>query len=88
MSATGKDTIKSAVKRYIHEGCEDCVIVLIDRAVPSGMRELPLAHVKVLGDYLVIGDVLIPMHRVVEIRKGGKTIWRRKGSVYRSSFGG
>ncbi|GEM_PF-1331093 len=88
MDATGKDTIKSAVKRYIYEGCENCVVVVLDRALPSGMREIPLALVKVFGDYLVIGEVLIPMHRVVEIRKGGKTVWRRRGSVYRSSSGG
>lgn len=87
MGDTGKDTIKSAVKRYIYEGCRDCVIVVLDRASPSGMREIPLALVKVLGDYLVIGEVLIPMHRVMEIRKGGKTVWRRRGSVCRSSSG-
>ncbi len=87
MGTTGKDTIKSAVKRYIYEGCGDCVIVVLDRASPSGMREIPLALVKVLGDYLVIGEVLIPMHRIVEIRKGGKTVWRRRGGVYRSFSG-
>ncbi len=87
MGATGKNTIRSVVKRYIYEGCQDCVVVVLDRASPSGVREIPLALVKVLGDYLVIGEVLIPMHRVVEIRKGGKTVWRRKGSVYRNSSG-
>ncbi len=88
MGVTGKDTIRSAVKRYIYEGCEDCVVVVLDRVSPSGLREIPLAIVKVLGDYLVIGEVLIPMHRVVEIRRGGKTVWRRKGSAYRSSSEG
>lgn len=87
MGVTGRDTIRSAVKRYIYEGCKDCVVVVLDRASPSGVREIPLALIKVHGNYLVIGEVLIPMHRVVEIRKGGITVWRRKGSVYRSSSG-
>ena len=86
VGATGKDTIKSAVKRYVYEGCRDCVVVVMDRASPTGLREIPLSMVKVLGNYLVIGETVIPMHRVVEIRKGGKTVWRRKGSVSRNSF--
>ncbi len=53
-------------------------VVVIDRGVSRGLRTISLGEgVNILKDRLVIGDTVIPMHRIVEIRKGDEVIWRR-----------
>ena len=34
-------------------------------------------EVKVLRDRIVVGEKIIPLHRVLEIRRGGEVVWRR-----------
>jgi len=61
---------KSELKRY--------AVIILDRSNASGTREIRLNdYVKILRDRLIVGDSVIPMHRVIEIRKEGETLWRR-----------
>jgi uncharacterized protein (UPF0248 family) len=60
-------------------------VVVIDRGVSQGFRTVNLGEdVVILRDRLLIGDTVIPLHRVVEIRKGGVVVWRRNASAGKS----
>ena len=59
-------------------------VIVIDRLRPGGLREVRLSEsVKVLKDRLIIGETTIPIHRIVEIRKDGESIWVRKSASAR-----
>ncbi len=54
-------------------------VIYVDRMMPSGLGSLNLGqNAKVLSDRILIDDRVIPLHRVVEVRKGGEVIWKRK----------
>lgn len=53
-------------------------VVVIDRLSSNGLREYPLGDaVKILSDRLIVGDAIIPFHRVVAILRDGEVIWSR-----------
>jgi len=53
-------------------------VIIRDRKKAGGYSEIMLSdNVQILRDRLIVGEKIIPIHRVVEIRKGGKSIWRR-----------
>jgi uncharacterized protein (UPF0248 family) len=60
-------------------------VVVIDRGVSQGFRTINLGEgVTILKDRLVIGETVIPLHRVVEIRKEGVVVWRRNALAGKS----
>ncbi len=57
-------------------------VVILDRGETSGTKVIRLGgNVKILRDRLIVGESTIPMHRVIEIRKDGETLWRRNASL-------
>ncbi len=54
-------------------------VVYIDRAKNSGLSSVSGEEIEDVGHkfLFLIGDVMIPMHRIVEIKYSGKTIWSK-----------
>ncbi len=70
------------IKKIIHttpaEELEDYVIVVLDRKTVSSLKEIKASEItKLMKDRLILGDAVIPLHRVVEIRRRGEVLWRR-----------
>jgi len=55
-------------------------IVIIDRVSPSGLKEIVLGeNVVIKKDRLIInGETVIPIHRVIAVKKSGEVIWSRR----------
>ena len=61
-------------------------VVIVDRTSTGGERVVRLgAGVILMKDRLVLSDVQIPLHRLVEIRVGGERVWRREKAVRKRS---
>ena len=57
-------------------------VLILDRGENSGTKRIRLGgDVKILRDRLIVGESVIPMHRVIEISKDGETLWRRNASL-------
>ncbi len=59
-------------------------LVVVDRSAPEGLGTVKLPGDAVLmKDRVVLpdSDTQIPLHRVVEVRVGGETVWRRSRSA-------
>ncbi len=54
-------------------------IVYVDRAIPSGVSVMRGEEVEDIGHKFLFlkGDIMIPMHRIIEIRYEGKVFWKR-----------
>lgn len=70
------------IKKIIHtvpaEELGDYTIVVLDRKASNSLKEIKVSEVtKLMKDRLVLGDTIIPLHRIVEIRKLGEVLWRR-----------
>lgn len=70
------------IKKIIHttpaEELGDYVIVVLDRKTVNSLKEVKASEItKLMKDRLVLGDAVIPLHRVVEIRRRGEVLWRR-----------
>lgn len=64
------------------EELKEYVVVVIDRGKDTGLSEIRLGEdVIILRDRLIVGSKTIPIHRVVEIRRGDEVIWRRSASA-------
>jgi len=78
-----KGTVREVLNRIMYTASEEekpeYRIVIIDRSSPSGLREIEFSRVtRVTSRYLYLGEsVVIPLHRVVEIKHLGKTVWCR-----------
>jgi uncharacterized protein (UPF0248 family) len=80
-----RNDIREALNKIIYLGLAgDHVVVYIDRP-PGGqprLSELPVSRIRRVTSWAMIlndGDTLIPLHRVVEIkRKDGHIVWRRR----------
>ena len=55
-------------------------VIIVDRISPSGLKEINLGDDVVIGkDRLIIGgEAVIPIHRIVAIKKDGEVIWSRR----------
>ncbi|MEM2021970.1 MAG: RNA repair domain-containing protein [Zestosphaera sp.] len=72
------ELIKKLMYTVSHEELNRYSIVIVDRRVGGGLREVSLAGVsKLMRDRVVIEDTVIPLHRVVEIKRGDEVLWRR-----------
>ncbi len=77
------DTIRGVLSRLYwtldDAGLRKYAVVVVDRVTPSGTRVVRLSkHITLLKDRLIIGDTVIPLHRVIEVRRDdGVVIWRR-----------
>jgi len=72
--------IKDAINRvlYSDKKKEDVFLVIRDRV--KGVAEIPFSQIERVDNYyiyLIDGETVIPIHRVIEIREKGKTLWRR-----------
>lgn len=59
-------------------------LVVVDRFAVGGMRTVRLSNDAILAEDRIIlldADAQIPIHRVIEIRAGGETLWRKGQSV-------
>jgi uncharacterized protein (UPF0248 family) len=70
------------IKKIIHttpaEELGDYVIVVLDRKTVNSLKEVKASEItKLMKDRLVLGDTVIPLHRVAEIRRRGEVLWRR-----------
>lgn len=70
------------IKKIIHtvpaEELGSYVMVVLDRKASNSLKEIRLSEVtKLMKDRVVLGDTIIPLHRIVEIRKSGEVLWRR-----------
>ncbi len=60
------------------EELKEYVVVVIDRGRDTGLSEIRLGEgVTILRDRLIVGSKTIPIHRVVEIRRGDQVVWKR-----------
>lgn len=72
------ELIKKIVNTVPPERLGEYVMVVLDRRVGSGLREVRLSEVvRLMRDRVILGDAVIPLHRVVEIRRSGEVLWRR-----------
>jgi len=54
-------------------------LLVLDRSSTSGVRCLQLSSEAVLlKDRVVVGCSQIPLHRILEVRVGGRCVWRRE----------
>ncbi len=53
-------------------------IVFISRGAENCLEIVKASEVMFSGDRLNLGDRVIPLHRIVEIRRNGQVIWRRR----------
>ena len=55
-------------------------IVFISRGVEGNLEMIRASEARFSRDRLELGDRVIPLHRIVEVRKNGQVIWRRRSS--------
>ena len=78
---------KSLIRELINKGLwsnEKSLyeIVIVHRGVKGNRISLRLDEINGVRDgYIIVGDTLIPLHRVVEIRYKGKVLLKRKHSI-------
>ncbi len=58
---------------------EKCFIVILHRGAPKNRKVLAVKDIdEIKAGYLFVGDLQIPIHRIIEIICNGKTLWKRK----------
>ena len=78
---------KSLIRELINKGLwsnEKSLyeIVIVHRGVKGNRISLRLDEINGMRNgYIIIGDTLIPLHRIVEIRYKGKVLLRRKHGI-------
>ena len=57
----------------------DVEVVYVDRVAGKGYSSLSGEEIEDVGHKFIflIGDVMIPMHRVVEVKYKGRTVWSK-----------
>ncbi len=71
--------IRDEINRVLWSGSlEGYTLVIWDRF--KGLTEIPFTSIsRVDRNYVYLkDDTVIPIHRVMEIKKNGRTIWRRR----------
>ncbi len=66
--------------KWSKEDLRRFAIVVVDRVSPTGLKEIPLSNnVAIKKDRLIINEkVIIPIHRVVAVKRDGEVVWSRK----------
>ncbi len=66
--------------KWSKEDLRRFTIVVVDRVSPTGLKEIPLSNnVAIKKDRLIINEkVIIPIHRVVAVKRDGEVVWSRK----------
>ncbi|MCD6340652.1 MAG: DUF504 domain-containing protein [Desulfurococcales archaeon] len=66
--------------KWSKEDLRRYAIVVVDRVSPTGLKEIPLSNnVAIKKDRLIINEkVVIPIHRVVAVKRDGEVVWSRK----------
>jgi len=58
---------------------DQCFIVIIHRGAPNDRKIIPFTIInEIKAGYIFVGEVQIPIHRIIEIVCNSKIIWRRK----------
>jgi uncharacterized protein (UPF0248 family) len=63
-------------------GIEGCEVIIRHRGAPGDVKAVECCHIRdVKKTYFTYGsgerETRIPNHRIIEIREGGKSLWRR-----------
>ena len=79
-----RETIERTLKKLwwvSGRSLEDVTIDIIDRSGgQSNVNEVKLSKdTEILKDRIIIGEKVIPHHRIVAIKYRGKVVWKRKG---------
>jgi uncharacterized protein (UPF0248 family) len=45
------------------------------------LKEIGFSEIALLGDFFRVGETLIPMHRIREIRWKGEVVWDRRADI-------
>ncbi|WP_256445542.1 RNA repair domain-containing protein [Acidianus sp. HS-5] len=72
-----KDAINMVLWKY-RDKISEFTLVISDRFLVNA--EIPFTGIERVDNYYIYltdGETVIPIHRVLEIRRNGKTIWRR-----------
>ncbi len=83
------DTIRGVLSKLFWTLSDDelrrYAVVIVDRGVPTGIRVIRLSRsITLLKDRLIMGDTVIPLHRVIEVRRDdGVAVWRRGSALAR-----
>ncbi|MCY0884170.1 MAG: RNA repair domain-containing protein [Acidianus infernus] len=73
-----KDVINMVLWKY-KDKVSEFTLVISDRFLVNA--EIPFDKIERVDNYYIYltdGETVIPIHRVLEIRRNGKTIWSRK----------
>jgi hypothetical protein len=76
--------IKDAINRVLWSEKEKSKFVLVIRDRAKGNSEIPFERIeRVDNTYIYLRDTedVIPLHRVIEIRKEGKLYWSRYAHI-------
>lgn len=55
---------------------EELTVHYLDR-IQNKLIEIDYKDLKIKGDFIILEDTQIPLHRIKEIRKKGEIVWRR-----------
>ncbi|QIW23554.1 DUF504 domain-containing protein [Sulfolobus sp. S-194] len=72
--------IKDAINKIFYTRKDVSEIYLIIRDRVKGISEIPFSNIERIDNYYVYlndSETVIPLHRVIEIREKGKTLWKR-----------
>ena len=76
--------IKDAINRVLWSEKEESKFILVIRDRAKGSSEIPFERIeRVDNTYIYLRDTedVIPLHRVIEIRKEGKLYWSRYAHI-------
>ncbi|MDT7862718.1 MAG: RNA repair domain-containing protein [Saccharolobus sp.] len=74
-----KDAINMVLWKY-KDNISEFKLIIYDRYV--SIAEIPFEQIERVDNYYIYlkdGETVIPIHRVIEIKRGEYAIWRRKG---------
>ncbi len=72
-------SIKDFLNKIIwdsREKPEEYIVVYFDRIEKKNI-EVKFNDLMLSGDFLIVDEASIPLHRVREVRKKGKVVWKR-----------
>lgn len=55
---------------------EELTVYYLDR-IKNKLIEIDYKDLKIEGDFIILEDTQIPLHRIKEIRRKGEIIWKR-----------
>lgn len=72
--------IKDAINKYLFTAKDKDHVYLVIRDRIEGVKEIPFSQIERVDNnyvYLIDGETVIPIHRVLEIKSDKEVLWRR-----------